>query len=124
MIIRLIVVLYTSIAHVIIPCGIVCKTETNISHNFVISQVYVVPPAQMLFLPSRVEAVIGHNLSLPVQVKGYTDESKITLLAFPDCHRLEVEITTTDTTVFNITKELNKGVMLCVNNQRREDMML
>ena len=88
------------------------------------AQVYVVPPAQMLFLPSRVEAVIGHNLSLPVQVKGYTDESKITLLAFPDCHRLEVEITTTDVTIFNITKELNKGVMLCVNNQKREDMML
>lgn len=68
----------------------------------------------MLFLPSRVEAVIGHNLSLPVQVKGYTDESRITLLAFPDCHRLEVEITTTDTTVFNITKEVNKGVWKAV----------
>lgn len=89
----------------------VTKETKHIYHTATfVFQVYVVPPAQMLFLPSRVEAVIGHNLSLPVQVKGYTDESKKTMLAFPDCHRLEVEITTTDTTVFNITKELNKGV--------------
>ena len=72
-------------------------------------QVYVVPPAEMLFLPSRVEAAIGHNLSLPVQVMGYTDESKKHLLAFPDCHSLKVEITTSDVSIFNVTVESNKG---------------
>jgi len=64
-----------------------------------------VPPAEMLFLPSQVEAAIGHNLSLPVQVMGYTDESKKHLLAFPDCHSLKVEITTSDVSIFNVTVE-------------------
>ena len=76
----------------------------------------MVPPAEILFLPSQVEAAIGHRLLLPVQVMGYTDESTKKLLAFKDCHSLKVEITTSDVSIFNISVESNRGTLVVFCN--------
>eukprot|EP00731_Ephydatia_muelleri_P025275 Em0017g358a len=64
---------------------------------------YVVPPSEMAFLPTKVEAVVGASLVLPLQVKGYTDDGERTLLPFADCRRLPLEVTSLDTSVFNLS---------------------
>ncbi len=66
------------------------------------TQVFVVPPVKMLFLPSRVEALVGSTLTLPLQVKGQatpTDEP----LPFQDCSRLMLDVSSTGQSVFNVT---------------------
>ena len=67
----------------------------------------MVPPAELSFLPSRVEALVGTNLSLPLQVKGHasltTPPSREDLLPFQDCSRLKLEVQSSDPSVFNIT---------------------
>ena len=57
----------------------------------------------MAFLPTKVEAVVGASLVLPLQVKGYTDDGDRVLLPFADCRRLPLEITSQDTSVFNLS---------------------
>ena len=75
----------------------------------------MVPPSEMVFLPSRVETVTGSALFLPVQVKGFTDESKSVAIAFRDCRRLNVNLSSTDASIFNISVEQNAGKMyVCV----------
>ncbi len=77
----------------------------------------MVPPSALIFLPSRVEAIIGGQLYLPVQVQGYINESEETLLAFTDCRRLNVEVSSTDGSVFNVSVESDIGkelVCMCM----------
>lgn len=67
----------------------------------------------MSFLPSKVEALIGSQITLPLQVKGYASLAPPTdshtnrdlLIPFTDCHKLNLEIRTSDNTIFNITSD-------------------
>ena len=66
------------------------------------------PPSEMTFLPSKVEATIGHTLQLPLQVKGYafsreSPGKKTSLLPFSDCRKMKVILSTTETSVFNVS---------------------
>ena len=61
-------------------------------------QVYVIPPVDMEFLPSRVEAEIGTTLQLPLAVYGEIDGEKI---AFIDCRLLKYVVKVADETVFS-----------------------
>ena len=79
------------------------------------SQVYVVPPANLSFLPSRVETVTGSFLSLPVQVQGYTDEERKSLLPFSDCRKLKVDVSMTDVSIFNVSVESDMGMWCTVS---------
>lgn len=67
----------------------------------------MVPPVKMSFLPSRVEALLGAILTLPLQVKGYASLTPPMqpddLLPFQDCSKLKLDITSTDQSVFNVT---------------------
>ena len=72
------------------------------------TQVFVVPPAEMTFLPSKVEAILGHTLHLPLQVKGYAFSKdnpniKTTLLPFHDCRKLKVSLTSSENSIFNVS---------------------
>lgn len=62
----------------------------------------------MLFLPSRVEALVGTALTLLLQVKGHASLVTPTnadepLLPFQDCSKLNLEVVSTDQSVFNVT---------------------
>lgn len=61
----------------------------------------------MAFLPSPVEAMVGHNLSLPLQVMGYIgdDEANSDPLPFPDCRQLHIRISLSDPSIFNISDD-------------------
>ena len=68
----------------------------------------MVPPTLMTFLPSRVEALIGTNLSLPLQVKGRASLAPPTHMdkddiPFQDCSRLNLDIASSDKSIFNVT---------------------
>ena len=68
----------------------------------------------MSFLPSRVEILIGSQISLPLQVKGYaslappTDSrtNRDSLIPFPDCRKLNLDIRTSDSSIFNLTSDI------------------
>ena len=73
-----------------------------------IFQVFVVPPSEMTFPPSKVEAVIGHTLHLPLQVSGYTisvdpSKAKALLLPFSDCRKMKVSFSSSEMSIFNIS---------------------
>ena len=62
----------------------------------------------MTFLPSKVEAVIGHTLYLPLQVSGYTfsvdsPKTKGHLLPFSDCRKMKVSYSSSEISIFNIS---------------------
>lgn len=62
----------------------------------------------MTFLPSKVEAVLGHTLQLPLQVKGYAFSKdnpgvKTILLPFHDCRKLKVSLTSSENSIFNVS---------------------
>ena len=62
----------------------------------------------MTFLPSKVEAVLGQTLHLPLQVKGYafskdTPSIKTTLLPFYDCRKLKASLASSESSIFNIS---------------------
>ena len=69
------------------------------------TQVHVVPPAKMNFLPSVVEVPVGRILSLPLQILGYVDKDKSELLPFADCRQLQIFISLSDPSVFNVSVE-------------------
>lgn len=69
------------------------------------SEVFVIPPAEMNFLPSRLEVKVGHSLSLPLQVQGYTDKERSHLLPFSDCRQMNLVIALSESSVFNVTVE-------------------
>ena len=69
----------------------------------------------MAFLPSRVEVVVGGNLQLPLQVKGYAsevEEEERVLLAFSDCRLLKLDMQLTDDSVFNVSMDTETGAQL------------
>lgn len=73
---------------------------------------FVVPPAEMTFLPSKVEAILGHTLHLPLQVKGYAFSRenpgiKTTLLPFHDCRKLKASLTSSENSIFNVSVSPN-----------------
>lgn len=62
----------------------------------------------MTFLPSRVEAVIGQTLHLPLQVKGYTFSKdspgmKTSLIPFSDCRKLKASLSSSESSIFNVS---------------------
>lgn len=67
--------------------------------------VYVVPPAKMAFLPARVEVRLGKMLSLPLQILGFVDKDKSELLPFLDCRQLNIAVTLSEPSVFNVSIE-------------------
>lgn len=69
------------------------------------AEVYVVPPSEMAFLPSPLEVKLGKTLSLPLQIQGYVDKDRSQLLPFADCRQLNIGITLSDPSVFNVTVE-------------------
>ena len=75
-------------------------------------QVFVVPPSDMLFLPSRVEAAVGTTLSLPLQVRGAVamDNGEHSLEPFSDCRRMSLSITSSEISVFNISVDTETGI--------------
>ena len=77
-------------------------------------QVFVVPPSDMLFLPSRVEAAVGTTLSLPLQVRGAVTSDSGSgdhlLEPFNDCRRMSLAITSSENSVFNISVNTDTGI--------------
>lgn len=75
---------------------------------------FVVPPSDMLFLPSRVEAAVGTTISLPLQVRGaVTSDSSSEehlLEPFSDCRRMSLAITSSESSVFNISVDTEAGI--------------
>ena len=65
----------------------------------------MVPPARMTFLPSPVEAVVGHTLYLPLQVVGFIGGDESDSLAFPDCRKIRINISLSDPSIFNISND-------------------
>ena len=85
-----------------------CTTVHCTSFCLNTPQVFVVPPSKMTFLPSKVEAVIGHTLQLPLQVKGYafsreSPAMQTTLLPFFDCRKMKVSLSSSESSTFNIS---------------------
>ncbi|BFZ03901.1 hypothetical protein BsWGS_06940 [Bradybaena similaris] len=62
-----------------------------------VSAVYVLPPANLSFPPSVVEAVVGSKLHLPLSVAA--DIGGV-MTAFTDCRQLTVNVSQTDMSVF------------------------
>ncbi len=97
-------------------------------HKYSISlsptQVFVVPPTVMTFLLSRVEALVGTTLTLPLQVKGHagpaTPSNTDNLLPFQDCSKLMLNVQSSDQSVFNVTScdrqslQLHYGACTCL----------
>ena len=75
-------------------------------------QVFVVPPSDMLFLPPRVEAVVGTTLSLPLQVRGAVTvgNGDRSLEPFSDCRRMSLSISSSEVSVFNISVDTETGI--------------
>ena len=69
------------------------------------TEVYVVPPSRMTFLPAPVEVRLGKTLSLPLQILGFIDQDRSEELPFADCRQLGISITLSEPSVFNITVE-------------------
>lgn len=69
------------------------------------AEIFVVPPSKMTFLPSPVEVRLGRTLSLPLQILGYVDKDRSLLLPFADCRQLNVIVTLSDPSIFNVTVE-------------------
>lgn len=67
--------------------------------------IHVAPPSKMAFLPAYVEVKIGRTLSLPLQILGYVDKDKSELLPFPDCRQLNIAITLSEPSIFNVSIE-------------------
>ncbi|CAL1542005.1 unnamed protein product, partial [Lymnaea stagnalis] len=61
------------------------------------SVVHVLPPSEMNFSPSRVEASIGTTLQLPLNVFAKIDKTQY---AFTHCHQLPLNITFSEFSVF------------------------
>lgn len=61
----------------------------------------------MTFLPSRVEAVVGSPLALPLQVLGYItgDNAPADPLPFLDCRHLRIKLVMADSSIFNISED-------------------
>ena len=76
-------------------------------------QVFVVPPSDMLFLPSRVEAPLSTSLSLPLQVRGAVamGDGEQSLEPFRDCRRMTLSITLSDSSVFNVSVDTETGTV-------------
>lgn len=68
----------------------------NLAH-FDTSQVSVVPPTELIFLPSQVEAVIGSQLRLPIALFGTLDGVKS---SFDECHTLALDVQLSDVNTF------------------------
>ncbi len=62
-------------------------------------QTYVLPPLDMDFLPSRVEAEIGTTLELPLAVFGYLPGGTGRFM-FADCRHLHFTIQIIDRSIF------------------------
>lgn len=79
-----------------------------------LTQVFVVPPTEMSFLPSKVEALIDSHITLPLQVKGYasltppTESSTHENLSIPfsNCRKLKIDIQSSDSSIFNVTSDV------------------
>ncbi len=69
------------------------------------TEVHVVPPAKMTFLPSVVEVQVGKILSLPLQILGYIDKDKSEMMPFTDCRQLHITISLSDPSIFNVSIE-------------------
>lgn len=80
------------------------------------TQVFVVPPAVMTFLPSRVEALVGTTLTLPLQIKGHagpaTPSNTDNLQPFHDCSKLTLNVQSSDQSVFNVTSHDGSSLQL------------
>jgi nuclear pore complex protein Nup210 len=84
----------------------VAQPKANDGKNHAIfntSQLFVVPPAEIKFLPSQVECLIGKTIDLPLSVKGLVQiDGKETLVLFDDCRRLLLDWEFTDKGTFQI----------------------
>ena len=69
------------------------------------TEVHVVPPSKMAFLPAPVEVRLGKTLSLPLQILGYVDKDKSKLLPFADCRQLNIAVTLSEPSIFNVSIE-------------------
>ena len=65
----------------------------------------MVPPSEMAFLASRVEAEVGTRLLLPVQIKGFFDDASHESLPFPDCRQLKLGVALSDASIFNVSSD-------------------
>ena len=71
----------------------------------------MVPPSDMSFLPSHVEAPLGASLSLPLQVRGNIAEEgeERVLEPFLDCRKMSLSIVSSDSSIFNVSLDTSAG---------------
>ncbi|XP_041366942.1 nuclear pore membrane glycoprotein 210-like [Gigantopelta aegis] len=76
--------------------NITAADAKNSAHTGTVT-VHVLPPHELVFPPSKVEAVIGSMLRLPLQVSALFEGEKLT---FFDCRNMPLNITFSDNSVF------------------------
>ncbi|XP_076471495.1 nuclear pore membrane glycoprotein 210-like [Babylonia areolata] len=76
--------------------NITAADAKNAAHTGTLS-VHVLPPSAMMFPPSKVEAAVGTTLAMPLVVSAKVGGRQID---FTDCSQLPLNVTFTDTTVF------------------------
>ncbi|XP_050414022.1 nuclear pore membrane glycoprotein 210 isoform X1 [Patella vulgata] len=74
--------------------------------------IHVLPPNDMMFLPTPVEAVVGTILELPLEINTVYNGKKV---SFTDCHLLNLTITFSDVTVFSKINSLSKFAKGCMS---------
>ncbi|XP_071795697.1 nuclear pore membrane glycoprotein 210-like isoform X2 [Asterias amurensis] len=72
--------------------------------HFGLSKVYVLPPSDIAFFDTTVEALVGSTLDLPLAVYALLPGSK-KRVAISDCRTLPLTITLSDNTVFQKTED-------------------
>ena len=76
--------------------------DSSNSMHFGVAQVYVLPPDNLKFVPSRVEVEIGTKLKLPVAAAAYLTAESSELKFFDDCRKMNLSVTVSDPSVFQV----------------------
>ncbi|XP_029186949.2 LOW QUALITY PROTEIN: nuclear pore membrane glycoprotein 210-like [Acropora millepora] len=82
-------------------------SDTRNLANFGSSEVYVLEPKKMEFLPSVVEAQVGDPLSLPLAVASCISTDCRELHVFMDCRSLPLTYTFSDPSIFKLVEDSN-----------------
>ncbi|XP_046861323.1 nuclear pore membrane glycoprotein 210-like isoform X1 [Xenia sp. Carnegie-2017] len=66
------------------------------------SKVYILPPDNLKFVPSRVEVEIGTKLKIPLAAAAFSLPESDDLLFFDDCRKMNLTISVTDPSIFQV----------------------
>ncbi|XP_046853530.1 nuclear pore membrane glycoprotein 210-like [Xenia sp. Carnegie-2017] len=81
---------------------IVKAHDTENLLHYVQSKVYILPPDNLKFVPSRVEVEIGTKLKIPVSAAAFSLPENDDLLFFDDCRKMKLTISVNDPSIFQV----------------------